>query len=386
MPTSCDVLVAGAGPAGAVAACLLARSGLRVRLLDRATFPREKLCGDTVNPGALAILERLDLGAGLERHGLPIRGMLVTGSRGAEVAAEYGDGVRGLSILRRDLDWLLVQQAIAAGASFEPGVLVQEAIVDASGGQRRVTGLRVMTVGGATHDLHAPMTIAADGRRSRLAFTLGLAHHPEHPRRWAIGAYFDDVPQCMGYGEMHIREGRYIGISPVPGGLTNACVVVSEPRGGALSDPGLLLLASLKRDALLADRFAGARMVTAPAVLGPLAVDTRGAGLDGLLLAGDAAGFIDPMTGDGLRFAFRGAELAAGIALRVLRGQTANAAAELELERAREFGGKWRLNRALRAMVASPRAVTWAARGARVCPPLVRRIIRAAGDVPRGER
>ena len=124
-------------------------------------------------------------------------------------------------------------------------------------------------------------------------------------------------------------------------------------------------------------------MVTPPVMLGPLAVDAVGAGAPGLLTAGDAGGFIDPMTGDGLRFAFRGAELAVEAALGALRDGTGDAAAWLAAARRREFAGKWRTDRALRALVASPRAVAWAARGARLCPALVRHLISAAGDVGR---
>ena len=91
-----DVLIAGAGPAGSIAALLLARAGVRVRLLDRATFPRDKLCGDTLNPGALDILRRLGIATDIERAGLPIRGMVVTGAGGVSVHGEYGPGLRGL--------------------------------------------------------------------------------------------------------------------------------------------------------------------------------------------------------------------------------------------------------------------------------------------------
>ncbi len=84
-----DVLIVGAGPAGAVAATVLARAGVRVRLLDRAAFPRDKLCGDTINPGTLAILRRLGLAGGIEPRGLPIDGMIVTGEGGVAVEARY---------------------------------------------------------------------------------------------------------------------------------------------------------------------------------------------------------------------------------------------------------------------------------------------------------
>src|SRR5438034_642089 len=79
---SCDVLIVGAGPSGAVAATVLARAGARVRLIDRATFPRDKLCGDTVNPGTLAILRRLGLATSIEDRGLRIEGMRLTGENG----------------------------------------------------------------------------------------------------------------------------------------------------------------------------------------------------------------------------------------------------------------------------------------------------------------
>jgi menaquinone-9 beta-reductase len=377
-----EVLIAGAGPAGSIAALLLARAGLRVRLLDRATFPRDKLCGDTVNPGALDVLRRLGIAADVERAGLPIRGMVVTGARGVSVSGEYGRGVRGISLLRRDLDSMLVQYAVEAGASFEPGMLVQEPLVHETAGRPRVVGLRVVGRSGESHDLHAPVTIAADGRRSRIAFHLGLARHPEHPRRWAIGGYFDDVACGGGMGEMHIRCGRYIGVAAVPGGLTNACVVVAEPRCGALAEPAALLVASLRGDPWLGDRFAEARLVSAPAVLGPLAVDMHAAGVDGLLLAGDAAGFIDPMTGDGIHFALRGAEMAADVALGLLEGRIADGPEALVRARRAAFASKWRMNRALRALVGSPRAVGWAARGAQICPAAVRQLIARAGDVP----
>jgi flavin-dependent dehydrogenase len=381
-----EIVIAGAGPAGSIAALLLARAGCRVRLLDRATFPRDKLCGDTINPGTLDILRRLAIGDGIARAGIPIRGMVVTGAGGARVRGEYGRGVHGVSLLRRDLDWMLVQHAIRAGVSFEPGVLVQEPLVEVREGRPRVTGVRVVSCGGGTHDIPAALTIAADGRRSRLAFHLGIAHHPARPRRWAIGGYFDDVASPAGVGEMHIRCGRYIGVAPVPGGLTNACVVVGEPRCGALAEPGALLRATLQADPLLRDRFAQARLVAAPAVLGPLAVDTTAAGIDGLLLAGDAAGFIDPMTGDGLFFALRGAELAADVAQGLLEGSVSDGPFELAARRQRAFTAKWRMNRVLRALVASPSAMTWAARGARICPIAVRHLIALAGDVPPARR
>ena len=117
-------------------------------------------------------------------------------------------------------------------------------------------------------------------------------------------------------------------------------------------------------------------------MLGPMAVDATAAGEPGLLLAGDAAGFIDPMTGDGLRFALMGAELAAAVVKEVFDGSLSIDRAHLELaeRRRRAFQAKWRFNRALRSLVASPASVTAAAATAKVLPSLFSRMIRYAGD------
>lgn len=230
----------------------------------------------------------------------------------------------------------------------------------------------------------ARVTIAADGRHSTIAFGLGLARHPARPRRWAIGAYFENFgayenPENL--GEMHVRRHHYVGVAPVPGGLTNVCLVRPSFAGdAALGDPAALLTAALARDPMLRDRAASARLIGSPVVLGPLAVDVRDAAIDGLLLAGDAAGFIDPMTGDGLRFAIHGGELAAAAALRALERGWPGVHARLTAERRRAFAGKWIFNRGLRALVASPYAVEAAAFGARFAPPVLRAVIARAGD------
>jgi flavin-dependent dehydrogenase len=382
-----DVLIVGAGPAGAVAGTILARAGARVRIVDRATFPRDKLCGDTVNPGTMARLAALQLSDGIAARGLRVDGMLVTGERDVTIEGRYPRGQAGRAILRRDLDWLLLEQAIAAGCAFEPGVVVKRALVDELGATRSVHGV-VASAGRRDVEITAPITIAADGRHSALAFSLGLARHPDRPRRWAIGAYYENSvpfgvrhPSDPVLGEMHIRRGRYIGVAPVPGGLTNVCLVrPSQPGDVDFRNPERLLARELARDPLLRDRFAQARITAPPVVLGPLAVDVRDEGLDGLLLAGDAAGFIDPMTGDGLGFATRGGELAAGAALDALAHGWRGVHARLAADRAHAFADKWRFNRALRALVAAPRAVDAAALAARFVPAALRAVVARAGD------
>lgn len=381
-----EAIVVGAGPAGSMAALVLARAGVPVRLLERGTFPRPKLCGDTLNPGSMAILERLGGGpdAPAERiraRALPLSGMTVTGPGSASVSADYPGGLAGMAITRDVLDPILAEAAVAAGASFDTNIQVLGPVLSNDGA--RVTGVMVANSGGRAARLDAPMVIAADGRASRLASSMRLARFARTPRRWAFGAYFEGVAGLTSRGEMHVRRGGYIGVAPLPGGIANVCVVREESR----VDQRAVVRESLAADARLRDRFAGARQVSETTVLGPLAVEAVAAGCPGLLLAGDAAGFVDPMTGDGLRFALSGGELAGLAALDELA--TGRPAWQtLGAERARLFSTKWRINRALRAVVGSGRALDAAALVARRWPASVQYLIGVAGDVAvaRGSR
>jgi flavin-dependent dehydrogenase len=378
MTQNADVLVIGGGPAGSAAALTLARAGARVRLIDRAVFPRNKLCGDTLNPGSLSIVDRLGVGHEVRACALPITGMTVTGP-GAEVSADYPDGLRGVSLTRRCLDQLLLNAAADAGACIDTGIGVSEPVIDGE----RIVGVRLARRGGEV--LRAPVVIAADGRGSRLAARVKLSSYATAPRRWAFGAYFSRVLRTTTHGEMHIRRGVYIGVAPLPGGLTNVSVVLGElgpAEAGHFknADQQAIVRRALNADAVLRDRFAAATQVSPVTVLGPLAVDARAAGCPGLLLAGDAAGFVDPMTGDGLRFALRGGELAAQAALDELASGRP-AYASLETQRRREFSTKWRFNRALRTMVASPGAVGLASLLSHWWSGPVEYLIRFAGDV-----
>jgi len=366
-------LVVGAGPAGAVAALVLARAGVHVRLIERSEFPRHKLCGDTLNPGALSILDRLGLGDRVRAHAIPISGMLVTGPRGARVACDYPHGLTGAAITRRDLDAALVDAAIAAGVEFMPAVRVRDGVNETG---LRVTGVRLAR---RSERMTARVVIAADGRRSTLAFGFNLTRFADAPKRWAFGAYFSDVAGVTTRGEMHVRTDGYIGVAGLGGGVTNVCVV-QEIQADRLP-PDQVIARAVSSDPELRDRFARARQISPVSSLGPLAVEADAAGCTGLLLAGDAAGFVDPMTGDGLRFALRGGELAAEAALFELETGVPAHPRLLEARR-REFSGKWRINRALRRLVGSPGAVQVAAAISACWAQPVRYLIGVAGDVP----
>ena len=376
-----DVLVAGAGPAGTVAATILARAGARVLMVDRQRFPRSKLCGDSVNPGTVAALRRLGMASGLQSHAFPIEGITLTGPGGARVEGRYPRSLHGCSISRRELDKWLLDDALAAGAHFEEGVVVREPLIGNidRAGNVGVTGAIVGTGGDRRSALPARVTIAADGRRSTFALRLGLLTHPAKPRRWGIGAYFEDTSGGAPVVEMHVSPGEYIGVAPLGGGLSNLCLATTRERLSCAT-PEQALRRVIERDARLRDRFAGARIASGPLTLGPLAVDVPVAGAPGLLLAGDAAGFVDPITGDGMGFAVRGAELAAAAALDMLATGASDGHLMLARRRADAFRWKWRFNRTLRHVVGSPTAVSGAVLLGSIAPAMIRSLITIAGD------
>ena len=379
-----DVIIAGAGPAGALSAYLLASRGARVTVVDRCRFPRPKLCGDTVNPGALALLDgHLPLRS-LLAAGRPIDGMLLTGPGGVRVHGRYGRQRQGLAIAREVFDAWLLEAAVRAGARFREATTVVGAVLADEGG---VGGVEVRA-GGRGETLRARMTIGAEGRRSLLARTLGGGRLATRPRRWAVGQYFDEVEGLGAAGEMHVREGYYLGVSPAGDGRANACLVApAGVPGGSWADPARLLADRLAADALLSTRFARARANGPARVMGPLAVQASHPGGPGVLLAGDAVGFVDPMTGDGIHLALQTAEEAVRVIGLVLEGQVTPRDAHAAYARAvaRRLGRKRQFNRVLRGLVDSPRAVRAAAVAARLCPPAFEAVIRYAGDA-RGAR
>lgn len=374
-----DVLVVGAGPAGSVAALVLARAGVRVLMLERDTLPRPKLCGDTVNPGAVRLLGDLGLSGGPLDAAERMKGMLVTTPRVA-VRGAYPDGQVALAVPRVHFDQWLAQAAVGAGAHLECGVRVLGPVWRTEPGRPGVmAGVALRRNNGQTVRMPAMLTIAADGRRSVLARAARLSRHPTKPRRWAFGVYATDVAGMSSMGEMHVRSGHYVGLAPLGAGLTNICVVTGQkPVGRTPEDVIRRVLASDQR---LRERTYAWRPAGLPQVLGPLAVDCDVAGMPGLLLAGDAAGFVDPMTGDGMHIAMQGGVLAAAAALEALNsGDMTRAASQLTTARAAALGSKLRFNRWMRRLVSSAAAIELVGAGARVAPWMVTRLVRYAGD------
>lgn len=378
-----EVLVAGAGPAGTLAAIVLARKGVRVLLVDRATFPRDKLCGDTLNPGALAWLERLGLADHVGAGALRLSGMALTNGDGLRIEGRYPAGIFGIAQPRRIADQRLLEAAAEAGAHVVTGARVLAPLYDETASGQIVRGAVVEREGRVTR-IPALVTIAADGRQSALASEAGLLRVPRRPRRWAVGATFEGVEGLSDLGEMHVRPGCYFGIAPLPGGRANVCYVSADRDRVRAAQRDLK--AAVSADPVVGSRVSRARACGPPAALGPMAVDAARAGVPGLLLAGDAAGFIDPMTGDGMRFAIEGGVLAAQAALRVVDDPTTQGHLVLEHARRMAFARKWRVNRALRLVVAHGSLITLASVAGRAVPQFFSQLISVAGDVPLARR
>ncbi len=352
MPTtSTDVLIVGAGPAGSATAWHLARAGHRVLLVDRAAFPRDKVCSEYMSPEAVRLLHQLGVVAALEQAGAqPLTGTTVIGPRGSRLTGIFAGThhrpfrATGLSISRRILDAELLHAARASGAEVVERATVEDLLYD----EAAVAGAVLRDASGQRRAVHARLTIGSDGLRSVVARRIGRRRH-SLPSRVAFVAHLEGVPGVDGAAEMHVGPQGYVGLNRIQAGLTNVALVV--PRAVAVQARGRVLqffFEQLRRFPEVRDRVDPTRLARAVMVTGPFAAWSGRVIADGALLVGDAADFFDPFTGEGIYSALKGAELAATVSANALSTPgplRASRLREYPALRRRAFAGKWAVER-----------------------------------------
>lgn len=337
MTAQYEVIVVGAGPAGSAAATLFARQRQRVLLLDRARFPRPKPCAEYVSPGGVAILDRLGALQRIERSSQRrwLRGMQIVAPNGGCHLLQYEGGTRkSLSVPRLVLDMALLDVARASGAEIREGFRVSRLWREPG----RVRGV----IGPGGERLGADLVVGADGLFSVVASSLRLRRTQPWPRRLGLVAHYVGVSWPEDHGQMLVGRRGYVGAAPLDDdGLLSVGLVCRMPHG-RLGSPSAALEAGLADYPRLARRLAGARHVEPVIGVGPLATATRRVAGPGFALLGDAAGFFDPFTGEGIFRALRGAELLAADPAAYAR------------KRRKAFGPKERLVALVQLLVQTP--------------------------------
>jgi menaquinone-9 beta-reductase len=191
-----DLLILGAGPAGAAISFLMAGKGYSVEILDAAHFPRTKICGEFLNPqavqwllqqGLLPLVEKLDP--------FPIYGMQITDHHRTTFRGRYRDS-KGYAVRRKDFDALLVNRMKEQGIQLHEGFRAGELIFE----NDRVVGVRGTDAHGMTMEKRARITVGADGRNNLIGRTFGWMHSIPNLRKFAFLSYFDEISGLDHYG------------------------------------------------------------------------------------------------------------------------------------------------------------------------------------------
>jgi geranylgeranyl reductase family protein len=325
---SADVIVVGAGPAGSATGYHLASSGLDVLVLEKTTFPREKVCGDGLTPRAVKALATMGVpfadGEGWQRH----RGLRIIGG-GGRIELDWPDLSSypgyGLIRARTDFDQLLARHAAKAGAKVLEGVTVEGPLRDDRTG--RIAG--VQTKDG--RQFRAPLVVAADGNSSRLSVAMGLHKRDDRPLGVAVRTYYTSPRHDDEYLEAWLDLWDGSSLLPGYGWIFG--------MGDGTSNVGLGLLNTSSGFGEIDYRAMLRKWLAAmPAEWGFLEENRtqpiRGAALPmgfnrtphytgGLLLAGDAGGMVNPFNGEGIAYALESGELAARVITQALARPTA---------------------------------------------------------------
>jgi menaquinone-9 beta-reductase len=381
-----DAIVIGAGPAGAAAGILLAERDLRVLVLDRARFPRPKICGEYLSPETTRILDRLGVLKRLEDAGaVRLTGMTITAPDGTRLGGRYPTAGRwrgyrdhALAARRVVLDRVLTDRLRETAADFREARRVTDVITEGA----QVVGVEVAAGAGRSESVRARLVIAADGRHSVVARRLGLVS-PHPLRRMALMTYARGADGLADRGEVFVDPPAYAILNPVAPGSANLGLVL--PLAGLGAHRGRLdelFDARLRQLPGLRTRFPRLARAAPVEAMGPLAYRVAAPRHGGVLLVGDAAGFYDPFTGEGIFAALRAAELAVDTACAALARSDCSARALAAYVRARRaaFRDKDRVTRALQFVIAHRWAANATARVLARRPALLSLLMGVFGD------
>jgi geranylgeranyl reductase family protein len=323
-PECYDAIVVGAGPAGAAFTLHAQRLGVRVLLLDKARFPRDKTCGDALSGRSVVELDRLDLLPAVRSlPGAAIRRLVFGSPAGDTVSVALPPPARpdptraaasaaeGYVVPRLHLDALLFDRAQAVACRCETGLTVH----DLGWQEGRATGIGGVNAEGQAVRFRGRVVVGADGFSSVVARRAGLyAHDPQH---WmvALRCYYEGVAGLDDQIELHFVDEAlpgYLWLFPAGQGRANVGIGMNHAD---LKRRGIDLRQALARALALprfAARMASARPLERPVGWNlPVGSQRRTACGEGLMLIGDAAGLIDPFTGEGIGNSLLSARVAA---------------------------------------------------------------------------
>jgi geranylgeranyl reductase family protein len=308
MVESFDAVVVGAGPGGTTTATLLARQGKSVLVLDRSTFPRDKICGDGISGKSMDAIRALGLEDQLRnRESLGSWGVTFSGPYGDQVSIPFGERTAGkiapgFVCAREVFDQVLFEACVKSGADVRVECSVTELLRDGAA----VTGVRYKTAEGDVHEARAPVVVGADGAYSVVARELGMDQLDEKHYVAAVRAYFDGVTGFNDgdFIELHfvdeINPG-YFWIFPMANGRANVGVGMLSSEIKRRDLKLRPMFEQMLAHPRFAHRFTNATQTSKTKGWGlPVGSKLRTMAGDGWLLIGDAASLIDPFTGEGI--------------------------------------------------------------------------------------
>lgn len=336
------IVIVGGGPAGATTAALLAKAGRDVLLLERDTFPRDKLCGEFLSGDARAWLAKSGA-EGIVADGATIRAARFSSNgRTAEIALP----IAGIGLSRRSLDAALFEHAARCGAEVRAGVEVDAIERDAD---------RFVVHAGEDR-FEAALVIGAHGRRARIDKQLERPFaERRHPYVGLKRHHRASSFTLDGFVELHAFDGGYCGMSHVEGGVVNVCMLLAEPFVRAIGGAKwpTVVAAIRARSTTLDKRLATLDAVDEPCAVAQVPFVDKARHKDGVLFVGDAAGMIAPLTGDGQAMALESAVLLAEL-INEHGIQGAALGARWDRTWRRRFQGRMRLARGLQRLLLSP--------------------------------